>query len=75
METYIVQKETRKNNRVTFNKTRKNHEIRKERERLSRERFRERMNMPIGTSSVGFPLTDEMKLEIDTIKKTFNLDY
>ncbi len=73
METYIVQKETRKNNRVTFNKTRKNHEIRKERERLSRERFRERMNMPIGTSSVGFKGTKELDDQVAYLKNFFNL--
>jgi hypothetical protein len=73
MEIYTIQKETMKHNKVKHNRTRKNLEIRRERERLARERFRERMNMPIGTSSVGFPLTDEMKLEIDIIKKMFNL--
>jgi hypothetical protein len=75
METYTIQKETRKHNKVKHNKTRKNLEIRRERERLARERFRERMNMPIGTSSKYVLPTKEMEEEFNQIKKMFNLDY
>jgi hypothetical protein len=56
------------------NKTRKNHKIRRERERLARERFRERMNLPIGTSSVGFKGTKEMDDRFNEIKRMFNLE-
>ncbi len=73
METYTIQKETRKHNKVKHNKTRKNLEIRRERERLARERFRERMNMPIGTSSVGFKGTKELDDQVEYLKKFFNL--
>jgi hypothetical protein len=75
MEIYTIQKETRKHNKVKHNKTRKNLEIRRERERLARERFRERMNMPIGTSSKYVLPTKEMNDRINEIKKMFNLDY
>ncbi len=80
METYIIQKETMKHNKVKHNKvkhnkTRKNLEIRRERERLARERFRERMNIPIGTSSKYVLPTKEMEEEFNQIKKMFNLDY
>ena len=36
-------------------------EIKKEKERIAREHFKARMNLPIGTSPYGFPLTNEMK--------------
>ena len=74
MDTYHINKHTRRN-KLYLNKTRKNHEIRRERERLARERFRERMNLPIGTSSVGFPITEEIRLEIEEIKRMFNLNF
>jgi hypothetical protein len=76
METFQIQKETRRNTKhiKKYNKTRKNHEIRRERERLARERFRERMNLPIGTSSVGFKGTKEMDDRVMEIKRMFNLE-
>ena len=75
METYQIQKDTRKNNKyiIKYNKTRKNHEIRKDRKRLARERFRERMNLPIGTSSVGFKGTKEMDEQVEYLKMFFNI--
>jgi hypothetical protein len=73
MEIYTIQKETRKHNKVKDNKTRKNLEIRRERERLARERFRERMNMPIVSSSVGFKGTKELDDQVEYLKKFFNL--
>ena len=73
-DTYQIDKYTRRN-KLYLNKTRKNHEIRRERERLARERFRERMHLPIGTSSVGFKGTKEMDDRVMEIKRMFNLDY
>jgi hypothetical protein len=35
-------------------------DIKKEKERIAREHFKARMNLPIGTSPYGVPLTDEM---------------
>ena len=74
METYHIQKETRGNTKK-YNKTRKNHEIRREREWLARERFRERMNLPIGTSSKYILPTKEMEDEFNEIKRMFNLNF
>ncbi len=76
-ETYHIQKETRRNTKhiTKYNKTRKNHEIRRERERLARERFRERMNLPIGTSSKYILPTKEMNDEFNEIKRMFNLNF
>lgn len=76
MNRYSFNKHTKKNkhyNIIKINRTRKNYQIQKENQKISRERFRERMNLPIGTSSVGFPLTDEMKRDIENIKRMFNL--
>ena len=70
MKTYNIEKITRKNTKKYINKTRKNNEMKKQ---LSREHFRERMNLPIGTSSIGFKGTKEMDEEFDEIRKRFNL--
>jgi hypothetical protein len=73
MDTYQINKYTRKNysTSIKYNKTLKNNKIKKEHKVLARERFKERMNLPIGTSSIGFPLTDQMKIEIEKIKHMF----
>lgn len=70
---YNVQKDTRKNVKKYINKTKKNTMLRKERQQLARDRFRERMNLPIGTSSIGFKGTKEMDERVIEIRKRFNL--
>jgi hypothetical protein len=73
MDKYQVDNYTKRNTKKYVNKTRKNHEIRRERERLARERFQERMNLPIGTSSVGFKGTKEMDDQVRYLKDFFNI--
>ena len=48
-------------------------EIKKEKERIAREHFKARMNLPIGTSSYGFPLTDEMKEDARRFNEAFDI--
>lgn len=52
---------------IKINKTRKNKKT------AMKNHFRERMNLPIGTSSKGITGTKEMNSQIDYLKKYFNM--
>ena len=47
----------------------------KEKERIAREHFKARMNLPIGSSPYGFPLTDEMKENAIRFNEAFRIRY
>lgn len=72
-ETILWTKHTRKNRASRIRQTKTTRNVRKEKQRAARKSFQDRMNLPIGTSSVGIPLTDAMRESVERTRAKFNL--
>jgi len=56
------------------NKTKKTtNQMRREKRRIAWEHFKARMNLPIGSSPYGIPLSEEVKREADELRKRLHL--
>ena len=67
---YLKVQKTRRSKRNNRN-TKKNKNIQKEKERIAREHFKARMNLPIGTSPYGFPLSNKIIADNKRIEEKF----
>lgn len=50
------------------------HQMRREKRRIAWEHFKARMNLPIGSSPYGIPISEETKKQADELRKRLHLE-
>ena len=78
-ESYLRVAQTKRAKRVKrkkggANKTKKTtNQMRREKRRIAWEHFKGRMNLPIGSSPYGMPLSEDIKRDMDELRKRLQL--